>query len=103
MPAVKGVSNSAGTDQKLAPEYPPIAALRRDYIWGVSTSSFQIEGATRDDGRGPALIAFADMQRMPEVLNSSRVAAMEPSTSMPRQASSITIAWKPSRHASSAE
>ena len=33
-------------------DYPPIDALRRDFIWGVSTSSFQIEGATREDGRG---------------------------------------------------
>jgi beta-glucosidase len=31
---------------------PEIAALRRDFIWGVSTSSFQIEGATREGGRG---------------------------------------------------
>ena len=31
---------------------PPIAALRRDFTWGVSTSAFQIEGATRADGRG---------------------------------------------------
>jgi beta-glucosidase len=29
-----------------------IGALRRDFIWGVSTSSFQIEGAAREDGRG---------------------------------------------------
>jgi beta-glucosidase len=28
------------------------AALRRDFIWGVSTSSFQIEGAAHEDGRG---------------------------------------------------
>jgi beta-glucosidase len=28
------------------------AAWPRDFIWGVSTSSFQIEGATREDGRG---------------------------------------------------
>jgi beta-glucosidase len=55
MPAVEGASNSAGADQKLAPEQPPIAALRRDFIWGVSTSSFQIEGATREDGRGPSV------------------------------------------------
>lgn len=27
-------------------------SLRPDFIWGVSTSSFQIEGATREDGRG---------------------------------------------------
>jgi beta-glucosidase len=28
------------------------ATWPRDFIWGVSTSSFQIEGATREDGRG---------------------------------------------------
>ena len=33
----------------------PIEQLRRDFIWGVSTSSFQIEGATREDGRGPSV------------------------------------------------
>ena len=34
------------------PALPPLNGLRRDFIWGVSTSSFQIEGATREDGRG---------------------------------------------------
>ncbi len=29
-----------------------IAALRNDFVWGVSTSSFQIEGASKEDGRG---------------------------------------------------
>jgi beta-glucosidase len=33
-------------------DYPEIAALRHDFIWGVSTSSFQIEGAAHEDGRG---------------------------------------------------
>ena len=37
------------------PALPPIAGLRRDFIWGVSTSSFQIEGATREDGRGASV------------------------------------------------
>jgi beta-glucosidase len=32
-----------------------IARLRPDFVWGVSTSSFQIEGATREDGRGPSV------------------------------------------------
>ena len=32
-----------------------IGRIRRDFIWGVSTSSFQIEGATREDGRGPSV------------------------------------------------
>src|SRR5574338_69450 len=31
---------------------PSIGHLRGDFIWGVSTSSFQIEGATHEDGRG---------------------------------------------------
>lgn len=32
---------------------PP--AWPRDFVWGVSTSSFQIEGAAREDGRGPSI------------------------------------------------
>jgi beta-glucosidase len=48
-----GAGNSVGTGQQAL--FPPIAALRRDFIWGVSTSSFQIEGATREDGRGPSV------------------------------------------------
>lgn len=31
---------------------PPVDNLRGNFIWGVSTSSFQIEGATHEDGRG---------------------------------------------------
>ena len=34
---------------------PRTGALRLDFIWGASTSSFQIEGATREDGRGPSV------------------------------------------------
>ncbi|MBR0992406.1 beta-glucosidase [Bradyrhizobium japonicum] len=33
-------------------QLPNTASLRPDFIWGVSTSSFQIEGATQEDGRG---------------------------------------------------
>jgi beta-glucosidase len=31
------------------------AAWPRDFLWGVSTSAFQIEGAARLDGRGPSV------------------------------------------------
>jgi beta-glucosidase len=31
------------------------ASAPRDFVWGVSTSSFQIEGATSQDGRGPSI------------------------------------------------
>jgi beta-glucosidase len=47
--------HAAGNELRPGPEFPPIAALQRDFIWGVSTSSFQIEGATREDGRGPSV------------------------------------------------
>src|SRR5579863_10422527 len=36
-------------------DHPNIAALRPDFAWGVSTSSFQIEGAAEIDGRGPSV------------------------------------------------
>src|SRR6188472_306091 len=29
--------------------------LPRDFVWGVSTSSYQIEGAVQADGRGPSI------------------------------------------------
>ncbi len=35
--------------------HPSLKALRPDFIGGVSTSSFQIVGATKEDGRGPSI------------------------------------------------
>jgi beta-glucosidase/6-phospho-beta-glucosidase/beta-galactosidase len=47
-----GAGQPAEAVRRQPAEYPPLEGLRRDFIWGVSTSSFQIEGATREDGRG---------------------------------------------------
>ena len=38
-----------------SPGAPRTDALRPDFIWGTATSSFQIEGATRIDGRAPSV------------------------------------------------
>ena len=37
------------------PDGSIVAGLPADFIWGVSTSSFQIEGAALADGRGPSV------------------------------------------------
>jgi beta-glucosidase len=31
------------------------AALRDNFVWGVATAAYQIEGAAREDGRGPSI------------------------------------------------
>ena len=52
MPSRQEDRNSAAPGGDPGSDYPSVAALPRDFIWGVSTSSFQIEGATREGGRG---------------------------------------------------
>ena len=35
-------------DKLTFPQFP------RDFVWGVSTAAYQIEGAAAEDGRGPS-------------------------------------------------
>ncbi len=37
------------------PNEPSAAGWPHDFVWGVSTSSYQIEGAAQEDGRGPSI------------------------------------------------
>jgi beta-glucosidase len=38
----------------------------KDFVWGVATASFQIEGAARDDGKGPSI--WDDFCRQPGLI-----------------------------------
>jgi beta-glucosidase len=49
---------TASNEQRVndpGPILPALSHLKKDFIWGVSSSSFQIEGATKEDGRGPSI------------------------------------------------
>src|SRR5215218_4119734 len=34
---------------------PTELGFPRDFVWGAATASYQIEGAVREDGRGPSI------------------------------------------------
>ncbi len=47
---------AAGARQTTSPSArPSAAAFPRDFLWGTSASAYQIEGATREDGRGEGI------------------------------------------------
>ena len=46
---------TAGSDPAPTASHVPSRGLPGGFVWGVSTSSYQIEGAVQADGRGPSV------------------------------------------------
>ncbi len=49
-----------------------IKSFPRDFLWGASTSAYQVEGAWNEDGKGPSVI---DMKKHPEGTSDFKVAS----------------------------
>lgn len=55
-PTAKQLGSRPGHRHQLLPESQPSrAAFAPDFLWGVATSAYQIEGAVNEDGRGPCI------------------------------------------------
>ena len=48
-------AHAAQTKGKLASERSAPASFPKGFVWGTATSSYQIEGAVAEDGRGPSI------------------------------------------------
>nr|WP_284289878.1 family 1 glycosylhydrolase [Angustibacter aerolatus] len=53
--------------QNGSPRVPDLSPLPADFVWGVATSAFQIEGAADADGRGPSI--WDDFCRVPDAID----------------------------------
>src|SRR5215468_7495728 len=97
----------AATSPRLLPDRPPKETAHdiRRRACNLHTRDQIGKDLPADAGTAESAqpIASAATVVTPNGVKLSRVAAIEPSTSMPRHASSITTTAKPSRRASSAE
>src|SRR6201988_223199 len=59
-------SGQAGQARKSNPNRQVQATFPRGFLWGTATSSYQIEGAVNEDGRGPSI--WESVCRKPEAI-----------------------------------
>src|SRR2546423_14120787 len=48
-------TGQAGGTRKSKPNRQARAMFPKGFLWGTATSSYQVEGAVNEDGRGPSL------------------------------------------------
>lgn len=48
-------AEAAESKTKPVKDHHPPAPFPKDFVWGTATSSYQIEGAVKEDGRGPSI------------------------------------------------
>ena len=68
--------HSQNQDDIPVPDFPVFSPnhsnFPRNFVWGAATSSYQIEGATHEDGRGPTIWdSYVDLQPSPILDNST--------------------------------
>jgi beta-glucosidase len=55
LPSFGSPSEAAPAPAPAPPGRPGVATFPKDFLWGVATAAYQVEGAVREDGRGPSI------------------------------------------------
>ncbi|MEG1462937.1 MAG: family 1 glycosylhydrolase, partial [Anaerorhabdus sp.] len=51
-------------------KYKELPTFPKDFFWGASSAAWQVEGATKEDGRSPAIIDLNSQTKKPYADNS---------------------------------